>query len=528
VLLVGGLDYRSAVLPSLAGWVGLVTLGFLVARRAAPRGGTLAGLAAALFILASPAYRAFATDVMLESLGACFSLLVLYCYLVAAQSKPAAVWTGRCLGGALTVLFLHKYNYWVLLVLTVLASEALTHPRFFRQLLREALAGFRRRDGLRSQLRHPLTYVLALILLLIVGIYLRGDRPLVLGGKSVSLYPPHNFIHAAYVVLFLRLVSWWRSSGRMWAGRLDGRVRQVILWHVCPLAVWFLLPKHPSYFLWYLSLANADPTQQFDVLAGIRHYARWAVEDYHPDLWTALLAAGLCAAALPAWRRLRPGGQAVLLLFVIAGVLTVIHPNRKCRCLHSWLAAGWVSAGLGLASLLYSRVSALRPHVRVWLAVPALAGLGWVAWPALLGKGHALEGGPHPQHNCMLDLTDCYLADLDGARRATILATVPVKPLAQWTALERYGRLDRLEDNWYGFGAAGAENRQGFARWLQTTECDTLVFFDRTPGPAHWEEVAECALHAELRDLLLAQQVFRLVKQQDFPRHGCRVLVWRR
>jgi hypothetical protein len=528
VLLVGGLDYRLAVLPSLAGWVGLVTLGFLVARRAAPRGGNLAGLAAALFILASPAHRAFATDVMLESLGACLSLLVLYCYLVAAQARPGAAWTGRCLGLALTALFLHKYNYWALLVLTLLASEALARPRFFRQLLREALAGFGRRAWARSQLRHPLTYVLALTLLLAGGIFLRGDRPLALGGKNVSLYPPHNFIHAAYVVLFLRLFSWWRSHGRAWAGRLDGRARQVVLWHLCPLAVWFLLPKHPSYFLWYLSLANADPTQRFDVLAGVRHYSRWAVEDHHPDLGTALLAAGLCLAALPAWRRLRPGGQAALLLFLIAGVLTVVHPNRKCRCLHSWLAAGWVSAGVGLAALLHGRLTAIRPHIRAWLAVPALAGLGWVTWPALLGEGHALEGGPHPQHHCVLDLTDYCLPELGAARRATVLAAVPVKSLVQWTCLERFGRLDRLEENWYGFGAAGPENRQGFSRWLQTTDCDTLIFFERTPVPACWEDVPECALHAELRELLLAQRVFRLAKQRDFPRHGCRVLVWRR
>ena len=31
-----------------------------------------------------------------------------------------------------------------------------------------------------------------------------------------------------------------------------------------------------------------------------------------------------------------------------------------------------------------------------------------------------------------------------------------------------------------------------------------------------------------LRDLLLAQQTFRLVKEVPFPHHGCRVMVWKR
>ena len=98
VLLVGGLDYRLAVLPSLAGWVGTVFFGYLLAKRALPTGGVFAGLIAALFIVASPAHRAYGTDIMLESVGACLTLVVLYCYLVLVQARPQAVWTGRCLG----------------------------------------------------------------------------------------------------------------------------------------------------------------------------------------------------------------------------------------------------------------------------------------------------------------------------------------------------------------------------------------------------------------------------------------------
>jgi hypothetical protein len=166
--------------------------------------------------------------------------------------------------------------------------------------------------------------------------------------------------------------------------------------------------------------------------------------------------------------------------------------------------------------------------VRPWLGAAAVLGLAWPSAPAVLQAGRALEGGPHPQRACVLELTDAYLAELGRAGRATVLATVPVKPLAQWTYLERYGRFDRLEENWYGFGTPGAANREGFRAWLQTTRCDTLVLLERTAEPAVWEEVADVALHAELRDLLEAQQVFRPVQARHFPRHGCRVSVWRR
>jgi hypothetical protein len=550
VMLVGGLDYRLAVLPSLAGWVGTVLLAFLVARRClGSAGGNLAGLVAGLFVLVSPSHRAYATDIMLESLGACLTLLVLYAYLVVVQqegeSLPRSPWPGRCLGLALTALFLHKYNYWLLVVLALLAAECLARPAWWWQGLRGMLQHTDWRGWLVAQLRHPLTYVLALLLLVSGIVQVRGDRPVFITGKSIGLYPPHNILHAAYVVLFLRLWGWWRSGGRDWVSTFDDRLRQVVVWHLCPLALWFLLPKHPSYFLWYLSLGNAAESQKFDLLAGLRDCAHWLVEDYHLALWSAVVVAFLCGVALLSWRRLRPGGLAVFCLVLLAAVLTVSHPNRKGRNLHSWLAGAWVMAGVGLGSLVAARgpragytplsmSPRLRfglvsvPRLRFGLVWGAVAGLAWESYPGLLATGHAPEGGPHPQAACMLDLTDVYLATLDQSRCATILAAVPVKPLAQWTVLERYGRLDRLEEHWYGFGNPGAENRQEFQNWLWTTKCDTLVYFDRLPGPDRWEPVAEVLLHAELRDQVLGQQVFRLVEEKVFPRHGCRVLVWRK
>jgi hypothetical protein len=529
VLLVGGLDYRLAVLPSLVAWAGAVLLAFLVARRAAARGGTVAGLVAAFFLLSSPSHRAYATDIMLESLGACLSLLAVYCYLVTVQAPAAARWPGRCLGLALTALFLHKYNYWLLVVLALLGAEVLARPGLCWEIVRDAVRGTDWRRWAAGQARHPLTWILALLLLACAAIAAHGDRPVTVGGHSVSLYPPHNVLHAAYIVLFLRLVSWWRGGGREWVGRLDGRVRQVVLWHLWPAAVWLLLPKHPSNFLWYLSLANADSTQKFALVPGLTEYRRWAVEEYHATTWGAAVAAVLCGAGLLAGRSLRPGGRAVLLLFVLAAVLSVAHPNRKARNLHSWLAAGWVTAGLGAAALVCGRRTERFPRVRPWLTVGVVAGVGCLTLPALGRPAHAPEGGPHPDRPALLAPVEFYLPELDRARRVTILTTVPLKPLTQWTALQRYGRLDRLEENWYGFAGAGRDNRQGFAHWLRTTDCDTLIFLDQLgPTAPGWQEMPECATAAQVRDLLPAQQEFRLLTECAFPENGCRVQVWKR
>ena len=149
-------------------------------------------------------------------------------------------------------------------------------------------------------------------------------------------------------------------------------------------------------------------------------------------------------------------------------------------------------------------------------------------YPALIAAGHAWEGGPHPDHPSMLDAIDVYLADLDDSRRTVILTAVPLKPMTQWTFLERHGNFDRLEEHWYSFGAPGEDNRCGFTDWLRTTDCDTLIYCDKI-SPRDWADAGpECALHAELRDLVRSQTAFRLVKQRDFPAYACRVEVWQR
>jgi hypothetical protein len=528
VLLVGGLDHRLAVLPSLAGWVLTVFFGFLTARRSVLKGGTFAGLIAVVFIASSPAHRAYATDIMLESLGAGLSLMALYAYLLTAQGHPDESGKARFLAISSLALFLEKYNYWLLIVVALLVTEGLNQPQHYREAISRIVRAIDWRRWISSQVRSLLLWSAGLMLLVCAFVLWRGDRPMLLAGRRVSLYPPHNLLSIAYWLMFLRLAPWWWRRGRHLLRDCDNRVRQLVLWHVCPLCVWFLLPKHPSFFLWYLSLGNRTPEQSLDVVAGVRDYGAWFIEDYNSCLICTLLGLGLCAIALLAWRRIPPSGRVVLVLVAVASLLTVIHPNHKGRMLHTWIAAVWVSAGIGAAMLVDGGATTRWPRLRSCLGAAALLGVVGMQAPALISAGHALEGGTHPDRPCVLDITDAYLAHLADVRRALILTGLPLKPLAQWTLLERHGGFDRLEEHWYGFGAPGEENRHGFEQWLQSTDSDTIIYCERTTPRTEQYQPIECRLHGELRDLLLRQQRFRLVEEKDVPSQDCRVQVWRR
>jgi hypothetical protein len=265
-----------------------------------------------------------------------------------------------------------------------------------------------------------------------------------------------------------------------------------------------------------------------DLLGGFRDYATWAVQDYHGSLACGFGAAVLCLVGLLTWRQLRPGGVAILALLLLASVLTPLHPNHKGRMLHSWIPVVWVTAGLGAAGLVYGRGTERRPRLRPWLAGAAVASAAWMNYPALCEAGHAVEGGPHVELPSMLDVADAYLSDIQENGRTLLLTSLPFKPMAQWTWLERFGHIDSLEARWDGFGAAGADNRRGFADWLQSTDCDTLVFCETIIPRPGVDSGPECDLHAELKDLLSEQRIFRLVKQRELPHLACRVQIWRR
>jgi hypothetical protein len=530
ILLVAGLDYRFAVMPSLVGWAGTAVFGFLAARRMAPRYGDLAGVAAALWILASPAHRAFAADVMLESLGACLTLAVLYFYLRAAQDRSAAA--GRGLGLALTLLFYHKYNYWLLVALAVAATELSARPRVYAAAVIEAVTRPGTMAAVRAQVRHPLTYLLALALLALAAVLLIGPDPVTVAGLLVSNRAAPALVYAAYLLLFLRVLLWWFRDGRAWAARLGPPGNQLVAWHAWPVALGFLLPLRLSTFLWYLSPANNTLGTRPELLESLGHHAGWMFTEYHPGPAAALIALALFGTALGLARRMRPGAAAGLWLFVIGTALTVSHPANLSRYLHSWVAAGWVAAGAGLAAALAALPRlGVRPVACGLGGAFALAMVGAATAPGLWGPGHAQEGGAEPERASILDVTDRYLDELEGSRRVMLLSSVPIRFLAEWTFAERYAGRVALEEHWFGFGSPGNENRLGFARWLETTSCDALVYVERmadTGQATKYPQTPEDQFLAELRPVLDAQTTFVPVARQESPEHGLLVTVWRR
>ena len=527
-----GGDECWAVLPSLIAWIGSVVFAYMLAEKALGRGGKIAGLTAALFVLVSPAQRAYATDVMLESLGSCLTLACLYAYVVARQTDTPRAWRG--LAVALTLLFLEKYNYWFLVVFGLGADWLTAEPSRYQGLLERLKARFsdsKRRAWLSRQARRPLNYLISALILLAAVITLAHWDETTLFGKPIRLAPIDNLSLGIYILLLIRLAPWYRRSGQAWiAAQASPRLRELCVWHLWPVALWFLWPHHLYSFLWVNNpAANAGEFPRHDLFGGYPYYALCLVNDYHIRVWSGVLAVGLFLVGVWAavHRRLRPGTSAIFWMVAIAFFLTVHHPLRQSRFLHTLLPALWVGAGIGAASLLpESRDRKSRFAAALYLG--GLGILGLLHVPGLWAEAHAPEGGISAARSSALDITDAYLPDLADSRSVAVFSNMPIKQFAQWTYLQRYNRLKKLEAEISGFNPLVGDNRTAFDAWRQKTDCDTVVYVDFSPGSLFWQNVPSCENLRQYGDMLEKQRLFTLTARHAFPQYGCTATVWKR
>jgi hypothetical protein len=537
VLAVGGLDYRFAVLTSLGAWAATCWFAFALGARLVPRYRALAGGVALVFALASPAYRAYAADIMIESLGAGLTLAALYFYVTARQESSA--WRGRCFALLLLALFLTKYNYWTLLVAGLLCGALGEFAPRLRAALRarQPLAAWRGWSA--AQARHPLTYLLLAAVALALYVRFVGAVSLTLAGRTVtvgSLAFPAALCHA---LLLARVFPWWWRAGRQAVGRLPVPARQLVLWHGYPLAVWFLWPQRLSAFVWYVTFTQhgrAGDTSPW--LGNLAYYWQSLKEDYHANLASLVLALALIALALVGRRRWAKGTGAVLVFLAIAALLTNYHSANRSRFLHSWLAVAWVAAGAGAAfgaERVAGWLGARRPGSGtapagarllgpVGLAA-ALAGLVILQGPALVGPGHAEEGGPNLAHPSLLGVADAVVPELAEAREPVLVSDSPFECLINWRLGEQRGSHCRLLTPPRELVAPVP--REQLAAWLRQHSCDVLLLIDAPFPPVLASDPSLDV--GRLRQSLASSGDFTLASEWHDP-NGVAITaqVWRR
>jgi hypothetical protein len=520
---IAGPDHRLTVLPSLAGWVLAIWCAFLIPRRMLTNGGNAAGLLAACLVLVSPAHRAFATDCMYESLGGGLSLAVVYFYLVTVQERTRR--SAVLLGLALSALFLHKYNYWLLVAMGLVLGEFARQPWVWLQYawsLRDRLPRW-----IVAELKQPLNYVAALLGGAALFVAITGGGVISIAGRDLSIQEPHNLVHAAYLALFARWVWWYRDAGRAWMAALPETVHGVLVWHGGVIAVWFLMPKRLSYFIWFLSPFNRDQQREsVPFMHGLPYYLQAVQDDYLTWNGGIYLVLGALALFILAWRQLKPGGAMPLFFLLIAAYLSCQHPMLKHRFIHSWIAMTFVLGSVGLVHTAQSLASLLSERARPWAAGITCAAMSGLLSMTLLDPGHAQEGGIKGPtlETSPLRITDTYLPSLADASQPTIVSNVSARYLWTWTFIEQHHhhRMAAEIKHFKSF----EHDPEPAKRWLESTRSDVLVLIDIHPGTVFDSRSDEYVDLAAFHQALAAQTTWTQTQRWVMP-EGVTITVWR-
>jgi len=462
--MMGGHDWRMLVMPGVLGWVLMVSGAGWLAGRCAGDGklAWVAALIASGLAALSPAHRVFATDVMLESLGAGLSVMAIVLFGLVQEKRGDGKWE-KLFAVTLTLLFFEKYNYWMIVVLALAAAWSFQQGRVIAPWLR----GVDWIGLLRREARHPLNWLGGVCLVLVVVITMRGPTVIDVFGKHVSLYPPNNLLTAAYAFFFFRFVAWKAAS--RW--RPQGGIAAALLWfHVLPVALSFLIPQRLGAFLGFLSPTNFGDAAVRPFPENVMFYAEHFVRDYHANAWFA--GAALVFAALGCWRlRGSVVFRAVVFCFVLGAVLAFLHPNQKSRFMHTWLPMLWVASGAGAAVLLQmlSARAGLLAGVCLLGVMLVAGGTDWYA------RGRSPESGNRGEGVSLLDLSDDWLAQLPGKPRVTFWSSQQCEGWLEWTFKQRF--LNAGEMVWLRKyqSKTGAASMAEIESALTKTGCDWLV-----------------------------------------------------
>ena len=538
-VLICGPNPITAALPSLLGWFLCVIFAYLLARRASPRFGIGAGFLASAFVIVSPAHRAYATDIMLESLGAGLTLLALYTFAVWSQERTPR--SGARLGFVLSLLFFQKYNYWLLATSAMIVVHLVDRRGEYFVLLRRLSNAIPRRNWLRAQTIRPLNYVIALALGIALAFAVTGEFTVALFGESVAVTSARIFVAVAFALALLRFTVWWWTGGRhhvrAW---LPIEVYPVLYWHIFPVVTWFAIPYRLRTFFWFVSPANSEKEYHATFPEGVRFYLMGVEREYLPvpEVYPALGLGILVSVALIAIpRAYRAGGWVVPVFAILALFLTFKHPNHKLRFLHTGMAGAFVAGSVGFASLcgLFERVAERYRNRSAILCIrvgssailaSAIIGLVMTAGADFGGSGHASEAGLDGRGTSLRVMTEVVAPLIPENESLAIFSNVPSKFWATWLYLERDSRHAFLQVDCRQVGVLTSPTAEQFTAWTLATDCRRVIFVDLAPGGTLYEQAPFEETTATVIGFLPAS-TFKLVQTVEVNGYGT-ITVWRR
>ncbi|MEO8271842.1 MAG: glycosyltransferase family 39 protein, partial [Aureliella sp.] len=476
---VAGKDYRLAVLPNVFCWGSGAVFIYLLSVELTKRRSAIAGVVALGFYLGSASHRVFATDFMLESMGATLTLSSLYFYVKTQQAQKYTI----AFAISLSLLFFTKYNYWLLVALAIAMVE-IYQCKVWLPTIDYRSATTLLRSWCFEQRRFVSNYLILSLAMAIVGGVIADRFQLWQPSEHGGARKYENITHLAYLALLLRIGTQWKLEAGPILNRQSSQLQNFFRWHVLPIAIWFALPKRLGYFVWYIGPFNGNNTQDQTLSKSFEFYWCAASDFYYASAWLLPASACLALVGLAGLKFLRREVAVVFVFAAIAILLTLNHGNQKVRFLHTCLPSIWILSGLGagcIESMCLLATRSINISTSKYVSsLSTVASLVWLVWSvSLVDAGKSPESG-HFKSVSSMSLPEHYISWLANKQKVAIIGSLPIEYFAEWSFIAAYPRQQRplTTANMRWFHIDRDQNREQFERWIAENRPEVIVFID--------------------------------------------------
>jgi hypothetical protein len=369
-----------------------------------------AGLLAATWFASTPLLLDLAFTAMQEPLSFFFFSLALLFWIEmmhgrqSGDAQASARYAWRC-SVLTTLLAFTRYAVWMEWLLAWLVLELIIMPREQRQSLQARLRGFfsrRSPENGPSFWRQPLLLLAAglLVVWLVNFLFRPLGNNVEVAGRSIHIGVARNMVYWMFVLVVLGTLGlWMRHRKRFvdcWAG-LPVVWQALLMAHVVPVGVWFLIPHRLKLFVGTFLARPEDHKKLYSPLTMIRTQL-FAVP------WTMWIVVAMLMAVVLFWRRIGLTGRRYFILSLLFLIPIIMVPYEERYALPA-LVPLLPLVAVALTHLLLGTLS--RVTGRLGFPLPALVrglvavavSLGLVVSVVLAMPAIIAEGLPRPDNS---------------------------------------------------------------------------------------------------------------------------------
>ncbi len=525
VMSVFGVNSALGLVPGLCGWILMTLCVWQISQKVSDgeAAGIVAGSVALIFTVASPALRLLSADVMLEGLGAGLSAanLLIFIYL---SKYPSRKYLARLLALGLTLLFFTKFNYWLILVFSLLISCAsgIRIGDILSSSNRAAILSVA-----RSFLRNPVTLLAVVLFAIMLGLAASGPTSLDLFGRTL-VFRASQWVVIPYGLLVVSACHAWRKNRDVLERSLPEIAVTILGWHAVPVLLWFLVPEAITSFVWFVGPTHWGAQAHYNPASALQFQWWGFAHGFHVAPWSAALALAL---ALPGGISLFSrgmGSRAVAIFAAVSAVAVVMHPQQQWRFQATSLFAVWICAGAGAVLFIRQLRRPALAAVRIPVAIAAVAGLLAAHALATPDRGDvekvAIRRSWAPRDTA---LAAAYLPFVRNDAVVGVVTTFGFSDLFAWTLRESCQCHADIDQAPLIATSTQAEAREAMAGWLATTRAGRIVFID-APAPYPLPGAGDLKARLAGMDAMIAASGLFERETADIKVSPATIQIWRR